>query len=131
MAIFDTDFIVAILRGNDEAGRRYDFYAASGLQLRTTSITVMELLHGAHLHAQSIQKLQDVQKVLDCLEVIPFDTHAARQCALIMAVNKQKKVEIGLPDLQIGSCALAISDFIVTRNLKDFSRIPGLSIEKW
>ena len=41
------------------------------------------------------------------------------------------KVRIGTKDLLIASIALANNAVVLTRNIKDFGKIPGLKIENW
>jgi tRNA(fMet)-specific endonuclease VapC len=44
---------------------------------------------------------------------------------------KRQKINIGKSDLRIAAIALDQSDVVVTRNTKDFQRVPGLRIEDW
>jgi tRNA(fMet)-specific endonuclease VapC len=41
------------------------------------------------------------------------------------------KLNVGPNDLRIATTALEIGAVVVTRNLRDFSRVPGLQIETW
>ncbi len=44
---------------------------------------------------------------------------------------KQQKFNVGGNDLRIASIALEIGATVVTRNRRDFARIPGVTIEDW
>ncbi|MFK0733910.1 MAG: type II toxin-antitoxin system VapC family toxin [Gloeotrichia echinulata GP01] len=44
---------------------------------------------------------------------------------------KQQKIRIGTQDLRIASIAIANNAILVTRNQRDFSRVPGLQFEDW
>ncbi|MBX9583105.1 MAG: type II toxin-antitoxin system VapC family toxin [Gemmataceae bacterium] len=44
---------------------------------------------------------------------------------------KQQKLNVGANDLKIGAIALEAGATVVTRNRRDFGRIPGLQIVDW
>lgn len=44
---------------------------------------------------------------------------------------EQQKIRIGTRDLRIASIALSLNSIVVTRNTKDFSKIPNLKLEDW
>ncbi|MDB5306562.1 MAG: nucleic acid-binding protein, partial [Gemmataceae bacterium] len=47
------------------------------------------------------------------------------------AVYKKQKLNVGANDLKIASIAIEAGAIVVTRNTRDFQRIPGVSIENW
>jgi tRNA(fMet)-specific endonuclease VapC len=61
------------------------------------------------------------------MTVLPFDAKAA---ALFDELKRQR-VRIGTQDLKIASIALANDATLLTRNTRDFARVPGLTTEDW
>ncbi len=61
------------------------------------------------------------------LTVLEFDQQSASSMDRLPAAQ----IRIGAMDLRIAATALSRSLTLLTRNSKDFSRIPGLAIEDW
>jgi tRNA(fMet)-specific endonuclease VapC len=59
--------------------------------------------------------------------VLDFNAAAATQFQQLL----RQKIRTGTQDLRIASIALAVGGTVVTRNQRDFQRVPGLSIEDW
>lgn len=59
--------------------------------------------------------------------VIPFDDRCADQVKSLRAYG----LKVGTQDLKIGSIALTHDALLLSNNLKDFKRIPGLKVESW
>jgi tRNA(fMet)-specific endonuclease VapC len=62
---------------------------------------------------------------------LPFDDRAVEHCGDIRALLAREGRPIGPYDLQIAAIARAGGLCVVTRNVSEFSRVPGLSIENW
>jgi len=60
---------------------------------------------------------------------VRFDVAAAREFDRLRQIKTLKK--IGRGDLLIAAITLAKQATLVTRNLKDFRRVPGLRVENW
>jgi tRNA(fMet)-specific endonuclease VapC len=61
------------------------------------------------------------------LQILRLDPLAARYFQEL----RQQKVRIGSQDLKIASIALSQQAIIVTRNNRDFEKVPNLQIEDW
>lgn len=73
------------------------------------------------------QGLSDVIKYFNRITVLDFDENAYN----IFQNLKSQQIRIGSQDLRIASIALAVNGIIITRNQKDFSKIPNLIREDW
>lgn len=73
------------------------------------------------------ERLQRVLANFSEAQVLPFDDAAA---GVFDALRKQR-VRIGTMDLRIASIALSRDMTVLSRNLVDFSRVPGLKVEDW
>ncbi len=77
--------------------------------------------------AQAYKRLLDGLDFYREMIVIPFDEVAAN----IFNQLKAQKIRIGTNDLAIAAITLSVNGILVTRNLVDFQRVPGLLIEDW
>jgi tRNA(fMet)-specific endonuclease VapC len=106
-------------------------------QRATTIVNVEEQLHGrfamiarARSAGEWVAAYKAFQQTLDDLmqlRLLPFDDSAAAEFIRLKANVKQ----IGTQDLKIAAIVLAAGEILVTRNQRDFARIPGLILEDW
>jgi predicted nucleic acid-binding protein len=92
------------------------------------------LLHGVHRAANPAQRRRReafVEGLLDRLPVISFDTVTARIHARLSAELASHGTAVGPHDLIIAATAIAKGYVITTRDERSFSRIPGLSYQRW
>ncbi|BAY22683.1 hypothetical protein NIES2100_24460 [Calothrix sp. NIES-2100] len=61
------------------------------------------------------------------IRILDFDEKSLN----LYAELKQQKIRIGTQDLRIASIAISHHAILVTRNQRDFSRVPGLQFEDW
>lgn len=72
-------------------------------------------------------KLLHLLRLLKEIEIVPFDEPAAE---LVQRFQAQK-IRTGVEDLKIASISISRNALLLTNNLKDFKRIPGLKVESW
>ena len=97
-------------------------------------ITVSELLHGVHRADSEKRRLEReafVERVIELFPAYPFDLNAARIYARIWANLVKKGIALGSHDLMIGSTAVSLGFSVITTDIRDFEKIPGLKIEKF
>ncbi len=94
-----------------------------------SSIVAFELLFGAFRHAQATKYLERFESLR--LEVVPFDTDDARAAGGIRASLLAAGTPIGPYDILIAGQALARDLTLISRNVREFTRIEGLRVENW
>ncbi len=71
--------------------------------------------------------LRDVVQYLSRLNLVDFSDDAY---AYYLELRRQR-IRIGTQDLRIAAIVLAENSILVTRNQRDFARVPGLVFEDW
>lgn len=97
----------------------------------TCSVVKSELMHGAEKYAQRDRRQALVVETLAPYRSLPFDDDAAILYARIRHDLEVSGQVIGPYDLQIAAICQLHSLTLVTNNIGEFSRIPGLMIEDW
>jgi len=131
MVVLDTDILVSFIRGNEEAINKINNYYNSESSVMTTSMTVFELFRGAFASHNSEKKVGDIELLIEDLDILDFDTRSSKIVGKIYNELKRNGKIIDILDMFIASISISNNETLVTRNIKHFSRIPKLKIEKW
>ncbi len=93
-------------------------------------ITVSELLHGVHRArgATRSQRRAFVEHLLATFEPVPITEPVARVHAEIWAELAGRGEVLGAHDLWIAATAVMHGFGVVTDNIADFARVPGLRV---
>ncbi len=105
--------------------------AKAGEDSICTSIIVAAELHYGAVKSNSAKLAERVDLILSALEILPLDTPADNQYADIRHHLARQGTPIGPNDLLIAAQALANNLTVVTANIREFSRVPGLKVENW
>jgi len=140
MYILDTDHIsVMESAGTSAEGQRLRFRLArlKPEERITTIITFEEQVRGwmsylaqSRSLAKQVGAYRRLKGVLDRylkITVLEFDEAAAVEFKRLQRL----RLRVGTMDLKIAAIALAHSATVLTRNVKDFGRVPGLRVEDW
>ena len=65
------------------------------------------------------------------LDVLPFADKAAAHYGQVRAELEKAGTPCGAHDMQIGGHARSEGLVLVTNNMREFSRMPGLRVENW
>jgi tRNA(fMet)-specific endonuclease VapC len=97
-------------------------------------ITASELLHGVHRAAQADQRARRaafVEGLLQRLPVLDVDLATARAHARTWADLAAAGERIGPHDLWLAATCIAHGLTLITANVREFARVPGLRLESW
>lgn len=96
-----------------------------------SAITVSELQYGVAKSSKPTENQLALTTFLAPLQILDFPAAASISFGKIRAHIEQKGKPIGNYDLLIAAHALYLGITLVTNNVREFARIPGLHIENW
>ena len=126
--LLDANVVIPVLktRASPLAEKVYSHAAET---IAVSSIVMFELYFGAFKSALASRNLA----LLDAarFQVLPFDTEDARHAGEVRAALRSAGTPIGSYDVLIAGQALARNLTLVTNNVREFRRVPGLALEDW
>jgi tRNA(fMet)-specific endonuclease VapC len=133
--VLDTDILSLWERNPEQIEHRLLSFPPE--QRAITIITVEEQLRGRLAEVKRANTpdrliraygyLYQTLERLSQINILPFNNAAAAKFAHLRA----QKIRIGVQDLRIAAIVLSFDGVLVTRNLRDFARVPDLIIEDW
>lgn len=127
--LLDTNIVIYVIKlrpievmgiFNENAGR-----------MAISAITLSELFYGAEKSAKVAQNLAVVEEFSSLLEVLPYTAKASQHYGAIRSAVEKVGRTIGVNDLHIAAHARSEGLTLVTNNLREFERVPGLMAENW
>ena len=106
------------------------FRESSGA-MAISSITVAELMFGAEKSSAAARNLAAVDDFCSHLTVLDYGWQAAAHYGNIRAALERAGTPIGNNDLHIAGHARSGGMTLVSNNLREFQRVPGLLMENW
>lgn len=129
MACADTSFLADLTRKDPRAWKRFGEIRNSGERLSATIVNIAEMYRGAFGHARAQEKLEQVDDILRLFVVLDFSLAAAQLYGQAGAALRARGQTVADRDLFTAAIALAHGETrIVTRDDKDFERIPGIEV---
>lgn len=128
--LLDTNICIALLKGSEKAFIK-KFQEAEPSSFYLCSVVKAELFYGAHKSERVNQNLELLEKFFAQFRSIDFNDEAAEFYGITRALLSKAGTPIGANDLLIASIAQVNRLTLITRNLREFSRVPGLRCEVW
>lgn len=131
MLVLDTNTVSYYLRGDPAVVPRMQALAPD--EARIPAIVEYELRYGFERLPQEARRkgLNRLLGVLQSLQVLPFDSDCAQHAARIRLGLEASGTPIGNHDILIAATVLRHGGTLVTRNAREFARVPGLQFLNW
>lgn len=131
MLVLDSNTISYYMRGDPQVVPRMQ--ALRPADVGVPAIVEYELRYGLmRLSAQAAApRLAALAQFLQPLQMLPFDSECASHAARIRAELESLGTPIGPHDTLIAATALRHQTMLITRNVREFSRVPGLLWVNW
>lgn len=117
------------MRGRPQSARRR--FAEVGTAAATSAIALFELNVGIEKSDRPDFEHMRIGLLLSKLPVLPFEPDDGRAAAKVLAELERIGRRIGAYDTLIAGQAMARGLTVVTGNLREFARVPGLAAESW
>ncbi|WP_395093979.1 type II toxin-antitoxin system VapC family toxin [Armatimonas sp.] len=138
LLLLDTDHLSLLQRGGSESETlRERLKLVAPDDYGVTIITYMEQVEGrlaeinkAQTPAAQTAAFLGLHETLTLYQTIAVWDFTPQAAALFFLLRSQK-IRVGTQDLRIACIALANNATLLTRNQRDFERIPGLTFEDW
>ena len=128
--MLDTNICIYIMKNKPEKVlRRFKEELNNGIGI--SSITLAELEYGMKHSSNPTQNERALLRFLVPLSVLPFGAGAASEYGAIRTFLQNNGTPIGPLDMLIAAHAKSERLVMVTNNVREFERVPGLEIENW
>lgn len=127
--LLDTNIASYAIKGNFPAVRRHLLKVAMS-DVGISVVTEAELRFGAARLPGAVKLASAVEELILRVEVLPWDSRAARRYAQLRAALEEHGQPMGNLDLMIAAHALANQVILVT-NDRVFRRVEGLELADW
>jgi len=128
--LLDTNTCIRFINGRVPQ-LRVELLSVDQNDIVVCSVVKAEMNSGAKKSQTPAESLQKQQRFFSAFRSLPFDDAAADIYGTIRSDLEQKGTPISHHDIQIAAIGLLHNLIVVTHNTREFSRIPGLTLEDW
>jgi tRNA(fMet)-specific endonuclease VapC len=136
--VLDTDSLSLLERGNAKIQERLRQVNVESIAI--SIVTAEEKMKGRLAAINSLSGIERIDRLaiayrdlqssiedLQTLPILPFSELAKDSYRDLL----QQKIRVGSHDLRIAAIVLSVEGILVTRNRRDFEKVPGLQIDDW
>jgi tRNA(fMet)-specific endonuclease VapC len=136
--VLDTDSLSLLERGNPKIQERLRQVNTDSVAI--SIVTAEEKMKGRLAAINSLSGIERIDRLavayrdlqssiedLQALPILPFSELAKDRYRDLL----QQKIRVDSHDLRIAAIVLSVEGILVTRNRRDFERVPGLQIDDW
>ncbi|BDZ65503.1 type II toxin-antitoxin system VapC family toxin [Agromyces mangrovi Wang et al. 2018] len=127
--LLDTNILIFALR-NRTPGLRERMRAQAG-RMAVSSISVAELAYGVERSSDPARNRRATEELLALTTRLALEERAAEHAGEIRAALAAAGTPIGAYDVLLAGHARSAGLTLVTNNVREFARVPGLLVEDW
>jgi len=132
MVCADTTFLIDLLHKNIAAEKKLSNLAKGSDGPSTTVITVAELFYGVYKSRNFTAEKEKIKQALSGFLILEMNERGAEKFGQILSALDKNGQKISDRDTMIAAIATSKGEnVIVTRNKKDFEKIPQLIVETY
>ena len=129
MYVLDTNTVLDYFRGKGNVAA--NLLALPPSEVALPAIAAYEVWVGVLGSRNAKRRQAQYEQFLATVEVLPFDSAVSRRAAELRQDLERRGEGIGPLDTLIAATALAHNATLVTRNRREFGRVPGLQVVDW
>jgi len=129
--LFDTTFLIDLMRGDEDAVERMRELEAQLVSQRLSAMTLFELYYGVARSNQPDDERETVERVLATKPVQPADTAVMRRAGYISGELENEGRAVADGDVVIGATAQVADETVLTRNVADFEQMADVAVETY
>ncbi len=134
LRILDTDHLSLLHRGNTLIRQRLSMFNPQDIAITIVAASEqirgrMNIISRADSSSELVlayARLEDTLEDINSLNVLQFSEAAGN-----IYTELKTKIRVGTQDLRIAAITLSVNGILVTRNWKDFEKVPNLCLEDW
>ena len=127
--MLDTNVCIAIMKGHQSVQAKVSQIPLTAIGI--SGIVLAELAYGVQKSAHRSHNEKALTDFCAMCQVFDWPSDAARTYGAVRADLEARGRVIGANDLLIAAHAKYVDAVLVTRNVREFQRIPGLLLEDW
>jgi tRNA(fMet)-specific endonuclease VapC len=127
--LLDTNIFIAAMKGIGPVRSKLEATPLSDIALSPVVLGELEL--GVEKSRHKEKNSARLARIIEGLQLLPLDAQVSRQYGAIRAELERHGTPIGANDYWIAAQARTLGAVLVTNNVGEFSRVPGLMVEDW
>ncbi len=129
MFLLDTNILIYWLKGQGAVSERVQAHPPQ--QIKVPALALFELEYGTAKSKRPTAQREFIDSLVRRLDILPLDYECARSAGMLRSTLETEGQTIGPYDLLIAGIALTHKLTVVTRNTREFARVPRLQVENW
>ncbi len=138
MTALDSDLFTLFLQGHPTIADKVSTISPDELVLPV--VVVEEVMRGRLSAIRQAQSKKQANELTEAYERFIHTVEAAAHFPILHYTSsandlshqwRKQKINIGIQDLRIGAICVSQNIKLATRNLRDFERVPGLTLDFW